>query len=173
MLSHGFRAVAPALAALAGGCLGECSGAGRFDTDLTRATQSVESPRSDSLRFETRVPSRARAGESVRIVLSIRNDGGKPAVLYLIGRTIAFDIVIAGPDGRVVWRRLEGATIAAILRVETLAPGQELTFADQWTQRTRAGELVAPGIYTVHGEFPTDAREPLRTPRVQIRIERE
>jgi hypothetical protein len=125
---------------------------------------------SDSLRWETQAPEQARVGETVPITLSLRNVGTKPIELHLRGRTVAFDIVVTAPDGRVAWRRLEGASLPAILRLELLAPGQQLTFSDTWTQKSDRGQQVAPGIYTVHGEFPTDAPEPLRTPSVKVAI---
>lgn len=117
----------------------------------------------DSLRFEVSVPARARSGARVPVTLRVTNAGDQPAELYLRGRTIAFDIVVAGADGAVVWRRLAGHTIEAILQVRVLAPGEVLELRDAW----RAGP---PGRYTVRGELLTDRREPMRTAIVPLEV---
>lgn len=119
--------------------------------------------------LEIVVPSRVRPGEPVPIALRATNPGDRSLDLYLLGRTITFDIVVAAPDGRVVWRRLEGATVQQILQIRTLAPGETLELRDAWSQRTNAGAAATPGSYTVQGIIPTDA-EPLRTPVVPLRI---
>ena len=132
--------------------------------------ETVSAQQPASLRLEISVPTEVRSGSPVPIALRARNTGGAPLELYLRGRTIAFDIVVAREDGAVVWQRLHGQTIPAILRVETLAPGGVLELTDVWDQRTNAGQRVAPGRYTVQGMLPTDAPEPLRTPPAPLRI---
>jgi hypothetical protein len=122
------------------------------------------------LRFQTDVPSRIRAGEPVPIVLRVKNIGTQPQELYLRGRTITFDLIVTRADGSVVWSRLEGQTIPAILRIEVLAPDQELVLEDRRDQRTMSGEPAGPGLYTVHGLLPTDAPQPFTTPAVPLRI---
>lgn len=104
------------------------------------------------------------------MTLRARNTGGSPLELYLRGRAIAFDILVAREDGAVVWQRLRGQTIPAILRVETLASGQVLELRDVWDQRDNAGQRVAPGRYTVRGMLPTDEPEPLSTPPAPLHI---
>lgn len=89
--------------------------------------------------------------------------------LYLTGRTITFDIIVAGLDGQVVWRRLQHVATQQILQVKTLAPGETLELIDRWQQRTDAGAPVSAGDYSVTGVIPTD-REPLRTTPVRLRI---
>lgn len=115
-----------------------------------------------ALRFDVVVPPVARSGEVVPVTLRVRNDGRQAVELYLQGRPIAFDIIVSRADGRVVWRRLEGRTIPAILQVRVLGPGEALELADTW----RAG---APGRYTVQGILLTDA-EPLRTTPVPLEV---
>jgi hypothetical protein len=100
----------------------------------------------------------------------VTNAGSEPFALYLRGRTITFDVTVVRVGGPVVWRRLEGATIPAILQVKTLAPGEDLRLAERWPQRTNGGEPVGPGDYEVRGTLPTDAREPLATPTATLRI---
>lgn len=125
---------------------------------------------SDSLRLETRVPERVSAGEPVPVVLRAENVSGGTLDLYLQGRTVAFDVVVTDAGGRVVWRRLEGEIVPAILRMETLEPGAALELDARWDQRSDAGEPVAPGRYTVHGELLTEG-DPLVTPAARLRIE--
>ncbi len=114
-------------------------------------------------------PDSVRRGEPVPITLRLTNTGKKPENVYLTGRSITFDIIIARKDGEIVWRRLEHATGQQILQVKTLAPGETLELKDRWRQRTNAGAAVAPGDYTVTGIIPTD-RDPLLTAPVPLRI---
>jgi hypothetical protein len=125
--------------------------------------------RPNSLRFVVVAPRSMRLGKPVPITLRLTNAGKRKADLYLLGRSITFDIIVAGPDGRVVWRRLEGTSGQQILQVKTLAPGETLELKDVWTQRTNAGAAVRPGVYTVQGVLPTDAA-PLQTRPVRLRI---
>lgn len=124
---------------------------------------------SDSLRLRLDVPDEVRVGESVPIALSVENVAERPIDLHLTGRTIAFDLVVVDTDGAVVWRRLEGAVIPAILQLRTLAPGEVLELDDTWNQRSNVGEAVEPGTYTVQGEVLTD-EDPLVTPAEKLRI---
>jgi hypothetical protein len=121
------------------------------------------------MRIEIVAPAKVRAGHLVRLVLAVRNTSDRPITLYLMGRPTAFDLVVARRDGEVVWRRLEGAAVSAILGVRTLEPGQSLELEDTWTQRSAAGEPVGPGDYTVTGSVLTDG-EPLQAPSTRLRI---
>jgi hypothetical protein len=125
---------------------------------------------SDSLRVETVAPSRVRAGEPVPITLRLINTTSKPLTLYLRGRTIAFDLTVTRANGEVVWRRLEGETVPAILQVKELAPGEVLELEDTWDQATKLEEPASPGNYTVQGAVLTDQPEPIWTPAVPVRI---
>jgi hypothetical protein len=120
-------------------------------------------------RLEIDVPPRVAAGDSVRIVLRATNDGPGPLELSLMGRSVTFDIAVANADGAVVWRRLEGQVIPAILQIRILAPDESLELEHVWDQRTNAREPVRPGTYTVTGTILTDGR-PLRTPAAPLRI---
>jgi hypothetical protein len=88
----------------------------------------------------------------------------------LRGREIAFDIIVTSEKGKIVWRRLEGRTVPAILQVRTLSPGESLELSDTWDQETNAGRPAGAGLYTVEGTFPTDARRPAKTLAVPLRI---
>jgi hypothetical protein len=117
----------------------------------------------DSIRFTVVAPDSVRRGEPIPIMLRITNTGVRPLNLYLTGRSITFDIIVARSDGQVVWRRLEHVTGQQILQVKTLAPGESMELKDVWKQG------VAEGEYTVQGVLPTDGA-PLRTAPVRLRI---
>jgi hypothetical protein len=127
---------------------------------------------SDSLRLETVAPARVAPGELVPITLRLTNTTSKPITLYLRGRTIAFDLTVTRASGEVVWRRLEGETMPAILQVKELAPGEVLELKDAWDQSTNLGKPAGLEDYTVQGAVLTDQREPIRTPAVSISIAR-
>lgn len=103
------------------------------------------------------------------MVLRVENPVGAPAVLYLRGRDPVLDLVVSRPDGSPVWRRLDGAVIPAIVRLETLPPGGALEVRATWDQRTAADEPAPPGDYSIAGELLTDA-SPLRAPPRPLRI---
>ena len=125
--------------------------------------------RQDSLHFVVVAPRSVRVGKPVPVTLRLTNAGKRKVDLYLLGRSITFDIIVGGPDGRVVWRRLEGASSQQVLQVKTLAPGETLELKDVWTQKTNAGAAAAPGVYTIQGVLPTDAA-PLQTTPVPLRV---
>lgn len=115
------------------------------------------------------VPDSVRRGAPVPIALRLTNSGPEPETVFLTGRAVTFDVVIARLDGEVVWRRLDKATGEQILQVKTLTPGETLELRERWRQRTNAGRAVPAGDYTVIGIIPTD-REPLRSAPVKLRI---
>ena len=135
-----------------------------------RPRDAVTAGAADSLRLELLAPAEVRASDPVPITLRLTNVSDRPADAHFLGRTIAFDLVVARADGAVVWRRLAGAAIPSILQIRTLAPGESLELGDVWDQRTDAGARAGPGEYTVQGILPSDAPEPLRTPVVPLRI---
>jgi hypothetical protein len=120
------------------------------------------------MRIEIVVARKIPAGEPVPITLRIVNTGSRPLELHLQGRTVAFDLMVRrGED--IVWRRLENATVPAILQLRTLAPGEVLELKDTWNGKDREGRAAAPGEYTVSGEVPTDG-VPLRAGPVPLRM---
>jgi Intracellular proteinase inhibitor len=123
------------------------------------------------VRLELEVAPRVRAGAPVRIRLRARNVTQRTVDLYLRGRTLTFDVVITRADGEVVWRRLEGETIPAIVRLRPLAPGEKLDAATTWNQRTNAGRAVGPGDLIVEGSLLLEG-EPLRAPPRPLTIVR-
>ena len=116
------------------------------------------------------VPDHVRAGEPVPLALRATNRGAGPATLYLRGRPVAFDVIVTDAHGKVMWRRLRGATISMVLQVRELAPGESLELEDTWDQRTNAGVRVPPGEYRLTGRLLTDTDRALETPPVRLRI---
>ena len=73
-------------------------------------------------------------------------------------------IHLADAAGRVVWHRLEGDIIPAIIQVKVLNPGDMFELSHTWDQRTNRGKAVVPGLYTAQGIVLTDSPEPLASP---------
>ena len=124
----------------------------------------------DSMRFEIVLPDSVRAGEPVPVTLRLTNTGREELTIYLQGRPIAFDLTVRRLDGTIVWRRLEGEVVSAILAVRQLKPGASLEFEEVWRQVSNTGEAVPPGDYSVTGALPTDALEPFQTAPASLRI---
>jgi hypothetical protein len=110
------------------------------------------------------------AGRPVRFILRARNTSTRAIELHLLGRTIAFDIVVTDPIGVQVWRRLEGEVVPSILRLERLGAGDILEFRHEWDQRATDGSVVPPGTYAAFAILPTDAPIPLQTRAIGFRI---
>jgi hypothetical protein len=121
----------------------------------------VEQP--DSMRVEIVVPPRVAAGEAVPIAIRIGNTADRTIELHLQGRTVTFDLIVRRGDS-VVWRRLEGESVQAILQLRPLAPGEVLVLEDTWRQEDNAGRRVGPGEYSVSGSVPTDGAPILAGP---------
>lgn len=124
----------------------------------------------DSVAFRVHAPASVRAGEPVPIELVLTNRTHRPLTLYLQGRPLAFDITVRREDGTVVWRRLEGQVVSAILAVRELAPAQSLTFEGAWDGRLSDGCPAPPGRYQVAGRLPTDTPEGLTTAPAALQI---
>jgi hypothetical protein len=124
----------------------------------------------ESLRVRLEVAREIRVGQPVPIVLRLENTGERPLDLYLRGRTIAFDIFITRPAGRIVWQRLKDEIIPAIVQLKVLRPGEVLELKDEWPQRDNRGEPVAPGSYVVRGTVLTEGPAALETPPASLLI---
>jgi hypothetical protein len=117
-------------------------------------------------------PANARVGEMIPITIRVENKSAETLELYLCGREPTCDFLVIASDGDVVWRRLEGEIVQAILRLELLAPGQTLELRDSWDQRDNAGEPVAPGAYTIRGTVLSDGSSTLDAPAIPLHIDR-
>jgi hypothetical protein len=124
----------------------------------------------DAVRLRLVVPAEARVGRPVPLTLRVENTSDGAIDLYLRGREIAFDVVVSRTDGGVVWRRLEGEVIPAIIQLKTLPPREALELRAEWNQRTNQSRRAGPGLYSVRGVLLTDAPTPLETAAVELRI---
>jgi hypothetical protein len=120
------------------------------------------------MRVEIVVPPKVAPGAPVPMAIRIGNTAQRPIELHLQGRTVTFDLIVRRGDS-VVWRRLEGAAVPAILQIRMLGPGEVLELKDTWPQKDNAGRQVEPGEYSVSGTVPTDAA-PLRAGPVPLTI---
>jgi hypothetical protein len=123
----------------------------------------------DTLEVELLVPASIRPGDPVPLRLRVRNGSGRTLDLYLRGRATTFDVEVTGPDGQVVWRRLEGEILPAIVHLRALGPGEEFEVEGVWDQRTRSGQPVLPGAYTARGLLLTEG-DPVESPSISFRI---
>ena len=121
------------------------------------------------MRLELALPAEVPAGTPVPMVLRLHNDG-PAADLVLQGRPVAFDLVVARPDGTVVWRRLAHAMIPAILALRRLGAGESVEWRDAWGQVDDQGDRVPPGEYLVTGRLPTEPGTHLTSPTVRLRV---
>lgn len=125
--------------------------------------------RQDSLSLTLVLPAEVRAGGRVPITLRVENHERGPLDLYLRGRTTTFDVEVTDTGGTVVWRRLEGEIIPAIVHLRTLAPGERFEIGTTWDQRTTQGRPIPPGAYSVRGLLLVEGK-PLETVPVPLRI---
>jgi len=117
----------------------------------------------DSVAFRVELPTAVRAGEPVPIVLRLTNKTERPLALALQGRPVAFDITVRRNEGSVIWRRLEGQVVSAILALRTLEPAESVVLETIWDGRDRRGAPAPPGLYEVTGTLLTDQPEGLTT----------
>jgi hypothetical protein len=111
---------------------------------------------SDDIDVALSVPRERPLGAPVKLELTLRNAGTRAASLTLGGLQVAFDFTVSTLDGRVVWSRLHGEVVPAILQIRSLAAGETLSFHDEWDQRDNAGRPVPPGSYAVAGSVAGD-----------------
>jgi len=106
----------------------------------------------------------------VPITVRAENIGAAAVDLYLRGRTVAFDVTVERSGGEVVWRRLDGEIVEAVLQLRTLAPGGSLTLRAQWNQRMANETPAPPGDYRLRGVLLTDDPAGLTTALVPMRV---
>lgn len=115
-------------------------------------------------------PARVGPGEPVPVAVRVSNTNTDPLELYLRGRRPTLDIVVRDSAGGIVWRRLHGEVIPAIVHVMVLQPGASFELRGEWDQATVAGTPVSPGVYQVRGELLIDRVDPLETSPVSVEV---
>jgi hypothetical protein len=123
-----------------------------------------------SPRLRLEAPDTVHAGAPVGIALLVEHPGPDALELYLQGRSATFDVEVRDAAGQVVWRRLEGKVLQAIIQLRVLWPGERFVLHASWNQRDRDGVAVPPGEYRLRGLLLTDAPEPLATDDVTVRL---
>ncbi len=123
----------------------------------------------DSLRVELIVPERVRAGETVRFTLQVQNVSARTFDLYLRGRESTFDIQVTGVAGVLVWERLAGAVMPAIVHIRALAPRKRFELIAEWDQRDNKGRPLGVGEYSARGLLLVEGA-PLATERKALTI---
>ena len=123
----------------------------------------------DSLRVELIVAERVRVGETVRFTLQVQNVSTRTFDLYLRGRESTFDIQVTGVAGNLVWQRLAGAVVPAIVHIRPLAPRERFELIAEWDQRDTKGRPLAVGEYSARGLLLVEGA-PLATERKALTI---
>jgi hypothetical protein len=124
----------------------------------------------DSLRLAMELPARVRAGEVVAIMLHARNVSGRALELYLQGREPTADVLVHTSSHELVWHRLAGLSVQAILRLEPLAPDESLTVHVTWDQRGDDGIPVPPGVYQITARVLAEGDGALSFPPAWVEI---
>ncbi|HUF49852.1 MAG TPA: BsuPI-related putative proteinase inhibitor [Longimicrobiales bacterium] len=120
----------------------------------------------DSLQLTTIVQTPVPAGERAAITLTAVNVSGRPLELYLAGREPTADVVVRDAAGAVIWQKLRGAAVQAIVQLKLLPAGDSLTLHESWDVPD-----TASGEYLIEAVLLTDAA-PLRFPRGRITVGR-
>ncbi len=122
------------------------------------------------MRVEITVPAEVRRGDSVPIVLRLKNEADTAVDVTLQGRPVAFDVTVTRAGGELVWRRLAGEIVTSILQLRTIGARESLEFRASWNQRGADGEPVPPAEYVVRGAIPSDPPRVLRSDPAMLKV---
>lgn len=165
-----FSRAALSLSLVASGC-GDAGDTEPVDTFAAQVEARAGVPfAQDGAAVSIDAPPTAATGTPVPITIRVKNETAAPLDLYLRGRDVTFDIMVADSTGDVVWRKLEAEVTQAILQLKTLAPGEVMELSHTWDQQSQRGSPVPPGRYTIHGSVLTDGRTTLDPPSAALEI---
>ena len=117
------------------------------------------------------VPASAAIGQNVLIRLSLKNVSSGPVSIHLgINKEIAFDPAITASNGKLIWNRLAGTTVAGEAEWIGIPPGESLTFDATWDLTAQDGSFVVPGVYTVTARLVGDGQQVISGITSQIRV---
>lgn len=116
------------------------------------------------------IPAEVEAGDPVPLTIVVRNVSQQPVYLETGDSTTTFDVRVTDRSGKTVWRRMHERESLAALHEQTLAPGEEVRFADTWDQRSNSGARVPQGEYEVHGTLDAQGDRDLVTAPVHLLI---
>ena len=112
------------------------------------------SEESDGLTLDFEVDrTKYERGQPVSMLLVVVNDTTGTVDLKFPSAK-RHDFIIKGDEGRVVWQWSAGRAFAQSIVERRLDPGQGLTSAAVWDQRTSDNKLVKSGQYQIEAEFP-------------------
>ena len=114
---------------------------------------------------------RRRREDPVHFIVRLANEHDEPVDLYLRGRDITFDVIVARAKGPIVWQRLQGQVIQAILRLETLGPLEAIELEGEWNLRDNKGRHVGYGSYEMKAVVLTDDTMSLESPPVLLDVD--
>ncbi len=118
---------------------------------------STHAPAESSVVLRLITPAEAHLGNVVRLRLELRNTGTGAFTLNVAGWPAPYDFVVTQVRGAPVWnwRQTQSDTIQAIIRFQSIGPGEVVRYDGQWDLRDRKGRAIKPGLYYVRGVFPT------------------
>lgn len=94
-----------------------------------------------------------RQGEPVTLRLVLHNRGDAPQRLRFPS-ACTYDIRIAEPRGREIWRWSQGRMFAQVLTEVVVDAGASREYRVSWGQTTSEGGTAPPGLYEVEGWIP-------------------
>jgi hypothetical protein len=96
-------------------------------------------------------PLTVRAGTEAQFRLTLTNTSERTvSLLVAASGGYAFDIIVRGRGGVLIWRRLAAAH-QDVARGYDLAPDEQLVLEASWGLRDSNGHPIPPGEYTVEG----------------------
>ena len=94
-----------------------------------------------------------RQGEPVTLRLVLHNRSGAPQRLQFPSAS-TYDVRIAEPGGREIWRWSTGRMFAQVLTEVVVEAGGSHEYRVRWSQTTSEGGTAPPGLYEVEGWIP-------------------
>ncbi|MBN3033194.1 MAG: hypothetical protein JW873_03785 [Candidatus Saganbacteria bacterium] len=104
-----------------------------------------------------------RAGEPVKMTLSVKNRSGRP-VAGRLSSAQKYDFIITDKAGKVVWRWSAGKVFALMITPFKLGPGGTASYEAGWAGTAR----VKPGKYSVKGALRLDPKRYYAVRKIEI-----
>ena len=97
-----------------------------------------------------------RSGETITLVVTIRNRAAAPRTLTL-PTSQTHDCIVYAADHKEVWRHSLGRMFAQMITELSLMPGESRSFTATWTQIDARGRPAPSGEYEAVGLVPGKA----------------
>lgn len=134
-----------------------------------RGVPAVSDTQADSVRVRLTTPARARAGSPSTLTLTIENLESRRLDLYLRGRELTVDIVVTDATGAQVFHLLEGQTIPAVVRLQTLQAREVFEVSAMWFVSNQRKQPLPPGTYTIRATLLAEDSSLSASQRVEVR----